>query len=392
MGDSVSFWCTGAADQFVWNTGSTSPLITESPIHNTTYSVSAFNDNTGCTKTVKDSVVVIPYPVFSLSSVNVICPNDSIVVQTVNQFPFEYHWASNPDGFILSTQDSSSIVAAPTVSSWFTYYASNHFCTLVDSVLVEVAQDPQIELVQIENEKCAQSNGLVEVNASTEYPPVSYQWSNGATSPSIADLQEGSYSVSVTDALGCSNSIADIVVENIPAPAIVVDDVLSAVNFGDGEIHIHIDSYFEDYEIRWYRNQGGTELTDYYNQTSATGLNPGYYWILVTDAGCSTWMEVLVPIFNNGEGAVFVPNAITGSNTDNLNDKFRLYYTGKIEFERIYIYNRWGGLVFTSDKADFVWDGKFNGQYIPDAIYNYVFFYKNAAGTAITKKGSILTM
>lgn len=392
VGDSVSFWCTGAADQFVWNTGSTSPLITESPIHNTTYSVSAFNDNTGCTKIVKDSVVVVPYPVFSLSSVNVICPNDSIVVQAVNQFPFEYHWISNPAGIILSTQDSSSIVAVPTVSSWFTYYASNHFCTLVDSVLVEVAQGPQIELVQIENEKCAQSNGLVEVNASTEYPPVSYQWSNGATSPSIVDLQEGLYSVSVTDALGCSNSIADIVVENIPAPAIVVDDVLSAVNFGDGEIHIHIDSYFDDYEIRWYRNQGGTELTDYYNQTSATGLNPGYYWILVTDAGCSTWMEVLVSVFNNGEGAVFVPNAITGSNTDNFNDKFRLYYTGKIEFERIYIYNRWGGLVFTSDKADFVWDGKFNGQYFPNAIYNYVFFYKNAAGTAITKKGSILTM
>lgn len=392
VGDSVTFWCTGAADQFVWNTGSTSSLITESPVQNTTYSVSAFNNNTSCTKTVKDSVVVIPYPVFALSSVNIICPNDSIVVQAVNQFPFEYHWDSNPDGIIHFAQDSSSIIAVPSVSSWFTYYASNHFCTLVDSVLVEVAPSPQIEIVQIENEKCAQSNGIIEVNASTEFPPVSYQWSNGATSSSIAELQEGSYSVSVTDALGCSNSLVDIVIENIPAPAIIVDDVLSAVNLGDGEIHIHIDSYFDDFEIRWYRNQEGIEMTSYYNQTSVTGLNPGYYWILVTDAGCSTWMEVLVPIFNNGEGAVFVPNAITGSNTDNFNDEFRLYYTGKIDFERIYIYNRWGGLVFTSDKADFVWDGKFNGQYFPNAMYNYVFYYKNAAGTAITKKGSVLTM
>lgn len=392
IGDNVSFWCTGAADQFLWNTGSSSISITETPVHNMTYSVLASNNTTGCSKTASDSVVVIPYPVFSLSSANIICPNDLITIQAVSQYPFNYHWTSNPSETILSSQDSSAIIATPNVSSWFTCYANNHFCTLVDSVFVEVAQSPQIQVVQIENETCSQNNGLVSVNVSTEFPPVTYQWSNGSNSSIIDNLSSGSYSVFVTDALGCSNSMSDLVVENIPAPTIVVDNVLFSVNMGDGEIHIHIDSYFDDYEIRWYKNQEGEELTDYYNLTSVTNLYPGQYWILVTDAGCSTWMEVSVPILNYGEGALFVPNAITGSNTDNLNDMFRIYYAGSIDFEHIYIYNRWGGLVFESSNADFVWDGKYNGKYFANTVYNYVIFYRNAAGTAVTKKGSIITM
>ena len=49
---------------------------------------------------------------------------------------------------------------------------------------------------------CEDDNEIT-VNASGSFPPFTYEWSNGQTTPTISNIPYGTYSVTITDALGC---------------------------------------------------------------------------------------------------------------------------------------------------------------------------------------------
>src|SRR5690606_13083290 len=80
---------------------------------------------------------------------------------------------------------------------------------------------------------CVAENGSISVTASGGTEPYTYLWSNGATTQSITDLAAGSYTVTVTDANGCTAEgtytvgTEDVV---ITVSAVAVDAVCTAAN------------------------------------------------------------------------------------------------------------------------------------------------------------------
>ncbi|RLD20692.1 MAG: hypothetical protein DRI71_09995, partial [Bacteroidetes bacterium] len=54
-----------------------------------------------------------------------------------------------------------------------------------------------------------------------------------------------------------------------------------------------------------------------------------------------------------------------------LNSKFFLF-TEYIDTFEIFIFNRWGDMVYQSNEADFRWDGTFDGQLLPADQYSWV--------------------
>ncbi|MCX7650966.1 MAG: CotH kinase family protein [Flavobacteriales bacterium] len=71
---------------------------------------------------------------------------------------------------------------------------------------------------------------------------------------------------------------------------------------------------------------------------------------------------------------VLFPNAFTPDG-DQLNDVFRAYWNEFIREGEITIFNRWGEVIFRSDKLDFHWDGTRGGVPCPQGAYVYVFRY-----------------
>jgi len=392
VGDSVTLWYIGALDQHHWSTGSTADSITVSPMNDAIYSIWAYNQSTNCAKNVFDTIVVLQYPAFMLSTVNLVCAGDTLAVRAFSDYAFDYTWRSSPEGSVISQPDSAVIWVSPQVTTAYIYQATNHFCTLTDSVIVEVAPQPVITVDEILNETCLQNNGSVSVIALSEYPPLNYYWSTGAQGASvIQNLSAGLYSLTVTDALGCSNSLSDIEIVNIPPPEVDVITALGSINGGDGSIDIDVPNYYGNYTVSWYLNSLDNYLPMYEGLTSINGLDSGYYYVVVTDGACSVTEQVFLPHDYFGRGNIYYPNTITPSNEDGINDYFQLYYVGTdIREIEVFIFNRWGSIVFQSCDPHFKWKGEIRdrscdasseGKIYHQNVYNVIIRYRDARGT-----------
>jgi gliding motility-associated-like protein len=68
----------------------------------------------------------------------------------------------------------------------------------------------------------------------------------------------------------------------------------------------------------------------------------------------------------------YIPN-IFSPNGDGINEVFTIGFYADLEIESIQgsIFDRWGNLVFSSDKIPFVWNGGLNGTPLNPGVYCY---------------------
>lgn len=87
------------------------------------------------------------------------------------------------------------------------------------------------------------------------------------------------------------------------------------------------------------------------------------------------------------ESALQVPNVFT-PNDDGVNDEFRVAYRSLNSFN-IWIYNRWGRLVYRSDNPQRGWDGRIGGKQAAAGAYFYVINAVGTDGIKYERKGDI---
>ena len=89
------------------------------------------------------------------------------------------------------------------------YYATQSIngCESTSSLQVTVHLSyVSMELVSQTTPKCHKNNGSIEVVGINGVGSYSYQWSNGVSTALISNIGSGTYSITVTDSLGCSVS------------------------------------------------------------------------------------------------------------------------------------------------------------------------------------------
>lgn len=139
------------------------------------------------------------------------------------------------------------------------------------------------------------ATGAIDLTAANTTPPVSYSWSNSATTEDLSNVAAGSYTVTLIDNNGCTDTLTATVGE----PAALVTSVNGTDNICNGGTAGAVDLTVS----------GGTSGYSYLWSNSATtedlsNLAAGSYTVVVTDAnGCT-----------KGDGyTVTEPTAITGS-------------------------------------------------------------------------------
>lgn len=95
----------------------------------------------------------------------------------------------------------------------------------------------------------------------------------------------------------------------------------------------------------------------------------GEYAVTAIKDGCEKTGDIT--ILNVCPFNIYLPNTITPTNPDGINDFFCLPTTKAIKEFAIFIYDRNGRLVYTSTDPHFKWDGSIDGKIMTNATYTY---------------------
>ncbi len=123
------------------------------------------------------------------------------------------------------------------------------------------------------------TNGQAEMTTSGGVGTISYSWNNGMSNSSIQNLQQGSYTVTATDELGCQFSATT----NITEPSAVSCDIntiafISTFNGLEGILEANASGGTGNLTYSWSNNSNNSEISN---------LEAGTYSLTVTDEnGC----------------------------------------------------------------------------------------------------------
>jgi hypothetical protein len=110
-----------------------------------------------------------------------------------------------PYTYLWSTGAGTATVSDLVAGNYAVTVTDTNGCTATATVNVAGLPTPTCTL-EIVAESTTGDNGALRVIASGGTAPFSYSWSNGRTTDTVASLAPGTYSVTVTDANGCTTS------------------------------------------------------------------------------------------------------------------------------------------------------------------------------------------
>ena len=116
----------------------------------------------------------------------------------------------------------------------------------------------------------------------------------------------------------------------------------------------------------------------------------GTYSVTATLNGCTNSGEITINDvcpFN-----IYLPNCITPTDNDGVNDIFRLPSVKDIATFDINIFDRWGRVVFHSEDPHFEWNGSVNGKILSGRVYNYRIELKTTGAEKRIISGSLTVL
>ncbi len=87
----------------------------------------------------------------------------------------------------------------------------------------------------------------------------------------------------------------------------------------------------------------------------------------------------------------FIPNAFT-PNYDGINDVFKTMIDCKPVDFKMQVYDRYGGVVFSTNDYRDGWNGRKRNLDLPQGVYVYTVVYKNAGTKEVTRKQGMVTL
>ncbi|WP_264544749.1 MULTISPECIES: beta strand repeat-containing protein [Flavobacterium] len=243
-----------------------------------TYSVT-ITDANGCTGTV-NATVTQPASAVSGTTVvtNVACNGGNTgainLTPTGGVGPYTFNWVGGP-----TTEDRTSL-AAGTYSVTIT---DANGCTGTVNATVTQPASAVSGTTVVTNVACNGGNtGAINLTPTGGVGPYTFNWVGGPTTEDRTSLAAGTYSVTITDANGCTGTVSGITV-NQPTALIASASAQTNVSCNggaNGSATVSASGGTAGYTYSWAPT-GGTGAT-------ASGLTAGTYTVTVTDAnGCT---------------------------------------------------------------------------------------------------------
>ena len=298
--------------------------------------------------------------------------------------PYTFQWSNG-----ATTEDISGLIA----NNYLVKVTDSKGCSTEKEFVINRQEDLEIDLSTnlyaiCETREVYQKN-IVSVSGGVA--PYVIQWSNGIVTGNNNEIMdtkiEGSYQVTVTDALGCSESIIfDISTPEIGFPDFSYDSFYLSTY---GALAVNDAITFNNLSTEQYFNV----FWDFGDGNSSQEINPshtytkrGVYDVTLTVEfilGCS--YSITKTIYVGDSYEIVIPNAFTPNN-DGYNDTFRPIYYG-FKYLKMQIFDTWGNLIYSEESTSnelIGWNGRISGKDGENGNY----FYQVSGNTHTDEKFS----
>jgi hypothetical protein len=272
---SLTTGMTGGAAPFTYSwTPSGGTLPTAANLCPGTYTCEV-TDFYGCKAFASGTIIQPPALTAIMNSNNVKCfntPTGTVsAAGTGGTAPYTYMWTS---------PITNTAATVPNVG------IGNYFCTITDANLCSITQSIAVTqptsltiTSSVTAANCNQANGCATITVSGGAPPYVENWSTGATGTVICNVSAGTYTVNITDANNCTQTLA-ATIPNLSGPTLTISSFTNVSCFGgtNGGATALAAAGTGTYSYSW--SNGITVPV-------ATNLIAGVYTASVTDqAGC----------------------------------------------------------------------------------------------------------
>ncbi|MDG1334329.1 MAG: SBBP repeat-containing protein [Crocinitomicaceae bacterium] len=282
--------------------------------------------------------------------------------------PYTYEWpVINQQGNLATDLDTGTYIVV---------VYDDAGCTTSDTITLTSVSSLELN-ESVQPSLCSENTGSINLNVNDPGSIQTILFSNGESQNLyINNLPAGTYSVSITDTVGCQydfdyivDVINDLQVETNPGDTILEmgsTTQLEVVTNSDG-------SFYYEWTPTDFLSCGSC------SNPTITPMGAGSYQVIVTDSmGCTdtTWLniDISIPCLD-----VFIPNMFS-PNGDQLNDKWNIIGSC-LSSTHARVYNQWGALIFESFDQSIGWDGTYRGVRVPNDQYTYIVDVVYGGGT-----------
>ena len=205
-----------------------------------------------------------------------------------------YNWSNS-----ATTQDISNLNQG---TYTVTVEDASH-CTDIETYTINNSSgNLNIANIDITNETCDADNGAIDITVTGGDGNYSYLWNNSATTQDISNLNQGSYSCTVTDGNGCQDFTGSQYVFNsggsLNIDIILIDNEIC--NNGLGSANINVSGGDSSYTYLWSNGSTSQDLLN---------VHQGNYSVTVTDGNNCQQTETVY--IDNEQGTLNLDNIIT---------------------------------------------------------------------------------
>ncbi len=292
---------TGAvgATTFHWSNGVNTPNLTLTMAGIYTVTVT---DASGCIATKSITVTsnyTQPHAVVTPNSASLGCGIQTVLLSASSTpSTATYTWAVNGAVYYGAQYPATSpgtyvVTARDSISG----------CTDTASVIVHF--NGLTAFAAGDSVACNSTTGHLSATQSGGVLPFTYLWSNGATTASVANVPVGIYTVTITDATGCSGTAIATIQQNTSQLWLQEQFVNPSCGGANGMLGVYPQNGVAPYFYQWSNGQ-----TTQFIQ----GLSAGFYTCIVTDAnGCQGFYAMT--LYN--VGGIGITTSLTNANCQN---------------------------------------------------------------------------
>ncbi len=348
-------------------------------------------DANGCVNANSTLVTVYPLPPVAVNNASICLLSTGTLTATGAQ---NYLWSPGTD---LNTIVGNTVLVTPSTLANTVYTVTGqdaHGCTNTAISTITVNALPTVSITPAVTKGCMPQCATFTVTGDSAR---AYNWTFGngeistASSPNVCFTSANNYVVKLilTDTNGC-NSIATASVVTYPIPIPDFDYSPKPVTILEPKVAFFNETYGTN--VVGYTWNFGDNITG----DSSNSKNPVHTYAYV-----GTYPVTLIATSSNGckdtivkyviieqDYVLYVPNAFS-PNGDGKNEVFKPEGEGIVDF-KMYIFDRWGNKIFTTDNIDIGWDGlsKQNGV-IQEDVYVWKIDVKNVNHQGKTYSGTV---